>query len=460
MFRERDSNRFSSFGRDVQLDQFENRFSGGGMRFVFRISIWMALVFCTRISAFAFPDYLDAFRNDPFRSPTVDGCITCHRSPEGGDERNEFGSAFESLGQVITPVLRARFPDRFIYPSSKVTDTLIIHFSDPANKRVVVQTDSRYTLVDVEKRAIDGREVAGGSVANTPGPAAQPSAIPPSDRSAPLQAETKSSDSPDVNLGLDAYSHEGAFFGMSVVNLPNGKPLNAGEADFWIGHRFLQPICLGGKDKCTGGGPSDFFGLDSSALVAYGVKVGVKDRISVSAFRSNLFKTVEFSGAAQITRQSESLPVTIQVRGGVEGRKNFHERYSSFFQLVTVRTFMDRISFVVAPTFAFDTRNEATFVPPEFVFGAEHNHTSALGLGVGIRFRPSVSLVGEFIPRLHGFRGEFKDRPGVSIGLQKGTYRHTFELVISRQEPMTTAQYAVQGTDAFRIGFNIFRRVR
>jgi hypothetical protein len=84
----------------------------------------------------------------------------------------------------------------------------------------------------------------------------------------------------------------------------------------------------------------------------------------------------------------------------------------------------------------------------------------ALGLGVGIRFMPSVSLVGEYIPRLDGFRGEFKDRPGVSIGLQKSTFRHTFELVVSRQEPMTPAQVAFQGTDTFRIGFNIYRRLR
>jgi hypothetical protein len=31
---------------------------------------------------------------------------------------------------------------------------------------------------------------------------------------------------------------------------------------------------------------------------------------------------------------------------------------------------------------------------------------------------------------------------------------------VSRQEPMTTAQYAVQGTDTFRVGFNIYRRIR
>jgi hypothetical protein len=72
----------------------------------------------------------------------------------------------------------------------------------------------------------------------------------------------------------------------------------------------------------------------------------------------------------------------------------------------------------------------------------------------------STSLVGEFIPRLWGYKGEFLDRPGVAIGVQKSTFRHTFELLISRQETMTTSQYAVQGNDRFRIGFNIYRRIR
>jgi hypothetical protein len=48
----------------------------------------------------------------------------------------------------------------------------------------------------------------------------------------------------------------------------------------------------------------------------------------------------------------------------------------------------------------------------------------------------------------------------LSVGLQKSTNRHTFELVVGRQVAMTAAEYAFQGTDTFRIGFNIFRRIR
>jgi hypothetical protein len=168
---------------------------------------------------------------------------------------------------------------------------------------------------------------------------------------------------------------------------------------------------------------------------------------------------MEFSSTLNVARQGPSSPVTFAVRGGVEGRKNFHEIYSPFLQPIITRTFADRVSFTASPTFAFNTRSEVSNLPPSLRFGEEHNSTIALGLGAGVRVLRTTSVVGEYIPRLWGFQGDRKDRPGVSMGLQKSTFRHTFELVVTRQFPMTTSQYAVQGDDYFKIGFNIYRRI-
>jgi hypothetical protein len=187
--------------------------------------------------------------------------------------------------------------------------------------------------------------------------------------------------------------------------------------------------------------------------------------------RSNFDKTISLTSALQVSRQSAEVPLTLQLRAGVDGVQNFglcdddenfscRKQYSPFLQATFVRTFGDRISFLLSPIFAFRTKNEDTFFPPEFVFGGDHRDTISLGVGTGIRLLPSVSLVGEFIPRLYGFRGERKDYPGVSIGLQKSTFRHTFELVVSRQQVMTPAQVGFQGNDTFNIGFNIYRRLR
>jgi hypothetical protein len=133
---------------------------------------------------------------------------------------------------------------------------------------------------------------------------------------------------------------------------------------------------------------------------------------------------------------------------------------------VATRTFKDRFSISAVPMYAFNTQDEDN-INPEVAIGTEHNDTMSLGIGAGVRLRPSVSLVGEFIPRLWGFKNDRlflfdsqKDLSRFSIGLQKSTFRHTFELLISRQVPMTPAQYSFQGVDTFRIGFNIYRKLR
>jgi len=399
------------------------------------------LLFC--VPAYGMPQFLEIYRSDPFRNPNIDGCITCHMSPQGGDARNAFGQAFESAGEQITPMLRAQFPDRFVYPILRVSDALTIHFSDPNKKQIVAEAAGVKSLVDAEKTSVNG---VSATVTTSPTRLITPEA----------QSEERRS-----NVPVDPFAREGAFFGSNIVNLPNGKPEKAGGVDFFIGHRFSQDV-----DSAGLGG---LFGFDSSATVAYGVRTGITDRLSLSLLRSNLFKTISFGSAFQVSRQSGTVPVTLQLRAGVDGKNNFglyrkknnpeHRQYSPYIQLVGTRTFKDRISFTFVPMAAFNTREEDVDVPG-FAFGTNHNDTLALGIGVGIRLLRSTSLVGEYIPRLSGFKGRGQDRPGVSIGLQKSTFRHTFELLISRQQPMTPAQYSFQGMDTFNVGFNIYRKLR
>jgi hypothetical protein len=116
----------------------------------------VVVFFLSSVPAFAMPQFLERYRRDPFRNPAQDGCITCHMSAEGGDARNPFGQAFESGGEEFTPMLRAQFPDRFVYPVSRVSDALIIHFSDPEKKQIVVETGGMKNLVDADKRMVNG----------------------------------------------------------------------------------------------------------------------------------------------------------------------------------------------------------------------------------------------------------------------------------------------------------------
>ena len=293
----------------------------------------------------------------------------------------------------------------------------MLHFSDPENTRLVVELEGEKYLVDLASRSVSS-------------------------------PQTEISVSPS-----DEFTSEGAFFGSRIVNLPNGKPLAQGGVEFLIGHRFTAPIF-------DSNSPANLFGFDSSAFVTFGVRVGLTDWMSVSAMRSNLDRTIELSSAFQLSEQDSSGPVSTQLRVGVEGRNNFQERFAPFVQFISTRSFGDRFSLSVAPSIAFNTRNEDTFLPPQFLFGNEFDYTAAIGLGAGLRVLPSVSVVGEWVPRVKGFTGEFFDRPAVSIGIQKATFRHTFEFVLSTARPLTTAQYTVNGTDSFKVGFNIYRRLR
>ena len=183
-------------------------------------------------------------------------------------------------------------------------------------------------------------------------------------------------------------------------------------------------------------------------LSCLGPRLALQTDWSAGIYRTNFDKTIELNSTLNIARQNgKGSPLTFMLRGGVEGRENFSEKYSPYIQPVFTRQMVPRLSVTLSPTFAFNTRDEDSTVPPESRYGAEHNSTISLGVGAGIRVLDTTSIVGEYIPRLWGFRGERKDRPGVSMGLQKSTHRHTFELVVSRQLAMTTAQYAVQGTD-------------
>ena len=278
--------------------------------------LFLALFTVANATAFAYPNFLQDYKSDKFTNPKNKDmvCNFCHMSSSGGDERNPFGQAFEAGGEKFTPLLRAQFPERFAYPMTKVDDNLTIHFSDPDNKVTVVQAGTKFAVVDSAARTVDGKAAAApaGVVAAVPAPAAT---APAANGKTSLTATKTTSAIP-----TDPYAREGAFFGQNVVDLPNGKPQKKGGIDFWIGHRFPEKTF-------TKGSPGDLFGFDSAAIVTFAVRAGITDRLSVSFSRANYFRTIEASAAYQVSRQADGKPVTLQLRGSIEGRNNFVRRH-------------------------------------------------------------------------------------------------------------------------------------
>jgi hypothetical protein len=62
------------------------------------------------------PSFMGRYNRDPFaKGRWKNKCTLCHIG-KGGEQRNDFGDAFEDAGFRITPQLRARFPDLFEHP--------------------------------------------------------------------------------------------------------------------------------------------------------------------------------------------------------------------------------------------------------------------------------------------------------------------------------------------------------
>ncbi len=85
------------------------------------------------------PEFFMLYQGDPLRNPAIDTCGACHINDLGGGARNEFGLAFAENGFTITPMLRARFPDRFTYETTTLSNGTAFHFSDPDHVYFVLE---------------------------------------------------------------------------------------------------------------------------------------------------------------------------------------------------------------------------------------------------------------------------------------------------------------------------------
>ena len=98
--------------------------------------------------------------------------------------------------------------------------------------------------------------------------------------------------------------------------------------------------------------------------------------------------------------------------------------------------------------------NNSNLEPSELV---DDNDSWLLGLGARVRIRPTVYVVGEWIPRIGGYD------PGVdgaSFGIEKRAGGHSFQFNFSNTFGTTMGQAARGGirNEDWYLGFNISRK--
>jgi hypothetical protein len=228
-----------------------------------------------------------------------------------------------------------------------------------------------------------------------------------------------------------------------VVNLPTTLRVPKFKSAFRVTHRFGRPLGQGDFGELA----EDLFGLDSGARIGLEYRFGLAPGLQVGIHRTS-DRTIEFFTQYSLLQQADH-GVGLGVIASIDGTNNFKDSYTPMIGLALSRELGNHGAVYVEPMWV----NNSNLLPSELV---DENDTFMVGLGARIRVRPTVYIVGEFIPRAG-------NRPGVNhgtFGIEKVAGGHTFQLNFSDGFGTTMGQLANGGTakDNWYLGFNISRK--
>jgi Membrane bound beta barrel domain (DUF5777) len=261
---------------------------------------------------------------------------------------------------------------------------------------------------------------------------------------------------------------------FTIVNLPTTLRLPLHKSAFRVSHRFGRSLTRGSFGQAA----ETFFGIDDGAQIGLEYRYALMRGLQAGIYRTS-DKTIEFFGQYDVVRQSEKMPLTMDLAATIEGLNNFHKgalvdpednEYASSIGVLVSRTFGDIAAFYVQPTFVAHANVLSTAGCIEH---AEHGHdlpgcstaattgvdsdTFLVGLSSRVRLRPTTYLVASWTPRVSGFR------PGSALatfGIEKRVGGHSFQLNFSNSIGTTMAQTArgASNTSDWFMGFNISRK--
>jgi hypothetical protein len=252
----------------------------------------------------------------------------------------------------------------------------------------------------------------------------------------PAQPETEDDPDSDINFAQPDFT---------LAALPTTLRLPRFKSAFRVTHRFGRPLGAGDFGDLL----SDFFGLDSGALIGLEYRFGLFRGAQIGIHRTST-KTIQFFTQYDVRNQRDGFPLGVAVMATSEGTDNFKDSYSPAIGLILSRELGERGAIYVEPFWV----NNSNPLPTELT---DDNDSVIIGVGARVRIRPTVYLFAEGAPRVSGHD------PGVthaSFGLEKRWGGHLFQVNFSNNFGTTLAQLARGGanSDNWYLGFNISRK--
>jgi hypothetical protein len=231
---------------------------------------------------------------------------------------------------------------------------------------------------------------------------------------------------------------------FSIINLPTALGVPRFKSAFRVTHRFARPL----GDGDFGDLADDFFGFDNGAQIGLEYRFGITRDAQIGIYRTS-DKTIQFFGQYLARRPTETRPIGVALLLAAEGLNNFRDEYSPSVGAVVSYKFGSRGAAYVQPLWVDNTN-----VPPVNV--DEDDNSLVLGLGGRFGVRETVYVVGEFAPRLAGYRAGDEH---VSFGIEKRVGGHVFQINFSNGIGSTRRQLVREAIDDWFIGFNISRKL-
>lgn len=247
---------------------------------------------------------------------------------------------------------------------------------------------------------------------------------------------------------------------QTVVNLPTTLPLKRHHSYFRLTHRFVRD--LSGTDFSQLA--QELFSLDDGAIIGLEYRFGITNTIQAGAHRSILGKTINVFGKWDVLQETAGHPFGLSFLPSIEGQNNLRQDIQPGILATVSRSMGSWLVGYLSPGYVHNAHTPTLRAAHE---GHEHEggvedadstaiDTTFLGIGARLRFRPTVSAVGEVWPRLSGYQpGEVT----YNFGVEKLTHGHVLQLNFGNNFDSTPGMIARGGNPGqIFMGFNLSRK--